>query len=46
MAKLTKRAKLIASKVQAGKAYPIEEAVALLTELGTVKFKESIDEAD
>jgi large subunit ribosomal protein L1 len=45
MAKLTKRAKLIASKVQAGKAYPIEEAVALLTELGTVKFKESIDVA-
>jgi large subunit ribosomal protein L1 len=45
MAKLTKRAKLIASKVQTGKAYPIEEAVALLTELGTVKFKESIDVA-
>ena len=43
MAKLTKRAKLIASKIQNGKAYPIEEAVALLTELGTVKFKESID---
>jgi large subunit ribosomal protein L1 len=45
MAKLTKRAKLIASKVQPGKAYPLEEAVALLTELGTVKFKESIDVA-
>lgn len=45
MAKLTKRAKVIASKVQNGKAYPIEEAVALLTELGTVKFKESIDVA-
>jgi large subunit ribosomal protein L1 len=45
MAKLTKRAKLIATKVQNGKAYPIEEAVALLTELGTVKFKESIDVA-
>ena len=45
MAKLTKRKKLIASKVQHGKAYPIEEAVALLTELGTVKFKESIDVA-
>jgi large subunit ribosomal protein L1 len=45
MAKLTKRAKLIASKIQNGKAYPIEEAVALLTELGTVKFKESIDVA-
>jgi large subunit ribosomal protein L1 len=45
MAKLTKRAKVIASKIQNGKAYPIEEAVALLTELGTVKFKESIDVA-
>ncbi len=45
MAKLTKRAKLIASKVQNGKAYPLEEAVALLTELATVKFKESIDVA-
>ena len=45
MAKLTKRAKLIASKIQNGKAYPLEEAVALLTELATVKFKESIDVA-
>jgi large subunit ribosomal protein L1 len=45
MAKLTKRAKLIASKIQNGKAYPVEEAVALLTELATVKFKESIDVA-
>jgi len=45
MAKLTKRAKLIKEKVQAGKVYPIEEAVALLTELSKVKFKESIDVA-
>jgi large subunit ribosomal protein L1 len=45
MAKLTKRAKVIASKIQNGKAYPVEEAVALLTELATVKFKESIDVA-
>lgn len=45
MAKLTKRAKLIASKIQNGKAYPLEEAVALITELATVKFKESIDVA-
>lgn len=45
MAKLTKRAKLIAEKVQHGKAYSVEEAVGLLTELGTVKFKESIDVA-
>jgi len=43
MAKLTKRAKVIAEKVVPGKAYPIDEAVALLSEISTVKFKESID---
>ncbi|ABC32872.1 ribosomal protein L1 [Hahella chejuensis KCTC 2396] len=44
MAKLTKRQKAIREKVQAGKAYSVEEAVALLTELSApVKFKESID---
>ena len=45
MAKLTKKGKLIAEKVQAGKAYNIEEAVALLSELAATKFKESIDVA-
>ena len=45
MAKLSKKAKLIASKVQAGKMYSVEEAVALLTEFGSKKFKESIDVA-
>jgi large subunit ribosomal protein L1 len=45
MAKLTKRAKVIAEKVEEGKAYGIEEAVTLLNELSTVKFKESIDVA-
>ncbi|TPE50024.1 50S ribosomal protein L1 [Maribrevibacterium harenarium] len=43
MAKLTKRARLIAEKVDAAKLYSVEEAVALLAELSTVKFKESID---
>lgn len=43
MAKLTKRARLIAEKVQPMKAYPVEEAVALLKELSTVKFAESVD---
>ncbi len=43
MAKLSKRAKAIAEKVEPGKAYAIEDAVNLLTELSTVKFKESID---
>ena len=45
MAKLSKRAKQIAEKIEFGKAYPIDEAVALLTELSTVKFKESLDVA-
>ncbi|MDT8399432.1 MAG: 50S ribosomal protein L1 [Pseudomonadales bacterium] len=45
MAKLSKRKKLIAEKLQNGKAYAIDEAVALLTEFSTVKFKESIDVA-
>lgn len=45
MAKLTKRQKQIAEKVEAGKAYSIEEAVALLSELSTVKFKETVDVA-
>lgn len=43
MAKLTKRARLIAEKVDSMKAYPVEEAVALLKELSTVKFAESVD---
>ncbi|APX94616.1 50S ribosomal protein L1 [Halomonas sp. 1513] len=45
MAKLTKRAKLINEKLEAGKVYSLEEAVALLNELSTVKFKESLDVA-
>ncbi|WP_444985289.1 50S ribosomal protein L1 [Halomonas mongoliensis] len=45
MAKLTKRAKLIREKVDPAKAYSLEEAVALLAELSTVKFKESLDVA-
>ncbi len=45
MAKLTKRAKAIAEKVEAGKQYAIEDAVSLLTELSAVKFKESVEVA-
>lgn len=45
MAKLTKRQKAIREKLVAGKQYSVEEAVALLAELSTVKFKESIDVA-
>ena len=45
MAKLTKRQKAIAEKVEAGKAYNFEEAAKLLAELSTIKFKESVDVA-
>jgi large subunit ribosomal protein L1 len=45
MAKLTKRQKAIAEKVQAGKQYGFEEAAQLLAELSTIKFKESVDVA-
>ena len=43
MAKLSKRAKAIAEKVEDGKLYPISEAVELLASLPAPKFKESID---
>ncbi|MDF0731262.1 50S ribosomal protein L1 [Pseudomonas entomophila] len=43
MAKLTKRQKAIASKVEAGKSYNFEDAAALLAELSAVKFTESFD---
>jgi len=45
MAKLSKRTRAIREKVEAGKLYQVEEAVALLAELSTVKFKESLDVA-
>jgi large subunit ribosomal protein L1 len=43
MAKLTKRAKAIQEKVSRGKQYPLEEAITLLQEISSVKFKESVD---
>jgi large subunit ribosomal protein L1 len=43
MAKLTKRAKAISEKVTPGKLYTIEEALGLLKDFSTVKFKESVD---
>ena len=45
MAKLSKRQKLIAEKVEAGKVYSVEEAVALLSEVSNVKFTEALDVA-
>lgn len=43
MAKLSKRAQVAREKVDATKVYSIEDAVALLKELSTVKFAESVD---
>ena len=45
MAKLTKRMRVIRDKVDATKEYEINEAVALLQELATAKFVESVDVA-
>jgi large subunit ribosomal protein L1 len=45
MAKMTKRQKLIAEKVDSTKLYSISEAVALIKELGTVKFEETVEVA-
>lgn len=45
MAKLTKRQKAIREKIDPQKLYPADEAFALLKELATVKFNESIDVA-
>jgi large subunit ribosomal protein L1 len=45
MAKLSKRMRNISEKVDASKEYEINEAVALLKELATVKFSESVDVA-
>lgn len=45
MAKLSKRQKAISEKVQPGKLYGIDEAVALLKDVSAIKFAESIDVA-
>lgn len=43
MAKLTKRQKLINEKIEPGKQYSIDEAVALLKAVSSVKFGEGVD---
>jgi len=45
MAKLSKRARLIREKVDVLKDYEINEAIALLKELATANFRESVDVA-
>ncbi|MEC8427371.1 MAG: 50S ribosomal protein L1 [Pseudomonadota bacterium] len=43
MAKLNKRQKAIREKLDANKQYPIADAVALLKEVSSVKFSETVD---
>lgn len=45
MAKLSKRAQMFREKVDASKVYSVDEAVALLSEMSKVNFKESLDVA-
>jgi len=45
MAKLSKRARLIREKVDVLKEYEISEAITLLKEFATAKFRESVDVA-
>ena len=45
MARLSKRMKAIQEKIQPGKAYSIDDALALVKEVSKVKFKESVDVA-
>lgn len=43
MSKLTKNQKLVADKIEAGKAYTLKEATSLVKEISTTKFDASID---
>jgi len=43
MAKLSKRAKAVRENIEPGKQYAVDEALALLSKLSSVKFKESVD---
>jgi large subunit ribosomal protein L1 len=43
MAKLSKKKKALAAKIEPGKAYSVADAVAILAEFATGKFKESLD---
>ena len=43
MAKLTKKQKLAAEKIEAGELYTVEEAAALVKEITTTKFDASVD---
>jgi len=43
MARLSKRSKAIAAKIEIGKQYPLGDALSLLKEVSSVKFNEAVD---
>ena len=43
MSKLTKNQKLVAEKIEAGKAYSLKEAATLVKGITTTKFDASVD---
>ena len=43
MSKLTKNQKIVADKIEAGKAYTLDEAVNVLKEITFTKFDASVD---
>src|SRR6056297_3187777 len=45
MAKLSKRVRAYREKIDSAKAYPFDEALALLKELSTAKFNETVEVA-
>ena len=45
MVKLSKAQKMVAERLELGKAYPVEEALGLVKELAHAKFPESVDAA-
>ncbi|GIX22385.1 MAG: 50S ribosomal protein L1 [Gammaproteobacteria bacterium] len=45
MARLSKRMKAIREKIEPGRIYPVDEALRLLKECATAKFRESVDVA-
>ena len=45
MAKLSKRVRAFREKVDATRAYSLDEAIGLLKEFGTVKFNETVEVA-
>lgn len=46
MAKISKRRQAFQKKIEAGKTYPFEEAVKLLKEMATAKFKKNKESVD